>query len=239
MGLDGVELVMTTEERFGIEITDEEAEAVRTVGDLIELVSGKLSVGTESTCFTRKAFYLLRRTLMRITQTPRARIRPGTAVQALPEAADSKQFWQKLQTELGARNWPELEYPGRISFAIGTASILIFAGDLWGCLRLTSFGIWTWLFGLAFALAASILFAEQLARVTASLRTEIPDSSLTVGSLANFIVNRNPDLISVSRDQWTQERIRLCVKEVISEQLGLPMERLHDDARFVQDLHLD
>jgi hypothetical protein len=157
----------------------------------------------------------------------------------LPEAADSKQFWQKLQTELGARNWPELEYPGRISFAIGTASILIFAGALWGCLRLTSFGIWTWLFGLAFALAASILFAEQLARVTASLRTEIPDSSQTVGSLANFIVNRNPDLISVSRDQWTQERIRLCVKEVISEQLGLPMERLHDDARFVQDLHLD
>jgi acyl carrier protein len=239
MGLDGVELVMATEERFGIEITDEEATAVRTVGDLIQLVTGKLAVANESTCFTRKAFYLLRRTLMRITQAPRASIRPGTAIQTLPEADDSKQFWQRLQTELGARNWPELQYPGPISFAIGTASILIFAGALWGCLRLTSFGMWTWLFGLAFALAASILFAEQVARVTASLRTEIPDSRQTVGALANLIVNRNPELIAVSREQWTQERIRLCLKEVISEQLGLPMEKLHDNARFVQDLGVD
>lgn len=40
--LDAVELVMTLEGKFSIEIPDEEAEKVKTVGDAIELVEAKL-----------------------------------------------------------------------------------------------------------------------------------------------------------------------------------------------------
>ena len=40
--LDTVELVMAFEEKFDIEIPDEDAEKMRTVGDAIEYLSGKL-----------------------------------------------------------------------------------------------------------------------------------------------------------------------------------------------------
>jgi acyl carrier protein len=40
--LDTVELVMAFEEKFDIEIPDEDAEKMRTVGDAIEYLTGKL-----------------------------------------------------------------------------------------------------------------------------------------------------------------------------------------------------
>ncbi|MCX7697976.1 MAG: acyl carrier protein [Candidatus Goldbacteria bacterium] len=41
--LDTVELVMALEEEFGIEIPDEEAEKIKTVGEAIEHIKTKLS----------------------------------------------------------------------------------------------------------------------------------------------------------------------------------------------------
>jgi acyl carrier protein len=41
--LDTVELVMALEEEFGIEIPDEEAEKIKTVGEAIEHIKAKLS----------------------------------------------------------------------------------------------------------------------------------------------------------------------------------------------------
>ncbi len=40
--LDTVELVMAFEEKFDIEIPDEDAEKMRTVGDAVEYLNGKL-----------------------------------------------------------------------------------------------------------------------------------------------------------------------------------------------------
>ena len=40
--LDVVELVMKLEEEFGIEIPDEDVDKIKTVGDAVEYISGKL-----------------------------------------------------------------------------------------------------------------------------------------------------------------------------------------------------
>jgi hypothetical protein len=44
MGLDAVEIVLRTEELFGITLADDEAGAVRTVGDFYRLICSKLHV---------------------------------------------------------------------------------------------------------------------------------------------------------------------------------------------------
>jgi len=40
--LDGAEVVMACEEEFNITITDEEGETLKTVGDLVALIQGKV-----------------------------------------------------------------------------------------------------------------------------------------------------------------------------------------------------
>jgi hypothetical protein len=44
MGLDAVEIVLRVEELFGIEISDDQAASVRTVGAFYELICAKLNV---------------------------------------------------------------------------------------------------------------------------------------------------------------------------------------------------
>ena len=43
--LDTVELIMAFEEQFGMEIPDEDAEKLRTVGDAVEYINGKQQKG--------------------------------------------------------------------------------------------------------------------------------------------------------------------------------------------------
>lgn len=44
MGLDGVEIILRVEDLYGIEIGDDEAAAVRTIGSFYELICSKLGV---------------------------------------------------------------------------------------------------------------------------------------------------------------------------------------------------
>ncbi len=48
MGLDGVELVMAVEDRFGVKLPDSECSHVRTVADLAALVIAKLPRAAET-----------------------------------------------------------------------------------------------------------------------------------------------------------------------------------------------
>lgn len=61
MGLDGVEILMAAEEKFGITICDEEAQNIRTVGDMYELVMSKVTLAGDSSCLSQRAFHRLRR----------------------------------------------------------------------------------------------------------------------------------------------------------------------------------
>ena len=61
MGLDAVEIVLRTEEFFVITIQDEEAAAVRTVGDFYLLICAKLDVLPLLTPITLQRFQSLQR----------------------------------------------------------------------------------------------------------------------------------------------------------------------------------
>jgi hypothetical protein len=55
MGLDTVELIMEVEEAFDIKIPDEDAEKLRTIGDLHHYIANKLQL-VSGPCLSSAAF---------------------------------------------------------------------------------------------------------------------------------------------------------------------------------------
>lgn len=61
MGLDGVEIIIETEETFGIDIPNEVVERIETPGDLIDYVASSVDMTAVDECLTQQFFYRLRR----------------------------------------------------------------------------------------------------------------------------------------------------------------------------------
>ena len=63
MSLDTVELIIATEEKFGIEIPDLEAENISTVQGLADTVAQKLPLKKSNRCLSQATFYRIRQGL--------------------------------------------------------------------------------------------------------------------------------------------------------------------------------
>ncbi len=94
MGLDAVELVMAVEEKFGISITDEEATKTLTVGDLKQLIRGKLDVADADGCLTQRAFHLIRKNATAEFDILRRNLRPDTPLETVVPQSARRESWQ-------------------------------------------------------------------------------------------------------------------------------------------------
>lgn len=89
MGLDGVELIMAVEEKFGISISDDEAQRMLTVGDMKRLVQAKLDVTDSAGCLTQRAFHVIRKNMIAEFGVPRRGLRPDTHLETVIPSAKS------------------------------------------------------------------------------------------------------------------------------------------------------
>ncbi len=114
MGLDSVELVMAVEEKFAISIPDEEAQDIRTVGDMFQCVTSKLTIADRSSCLTQKAFHLLRRRAKELFNVPRNQFRLDAELDLIVPKRSRRENWRKFQLAVGATKWPKLalSWPG-------------------------------------------------------------------------------------------------------------------------------
>lgn len=110
MGLDIVELMVRVEEEFRIEIEDEEASYISTVGQLHTLILDKTGVLKPSRCVSSTTFYQLRRALVDLAIAPRQSIAPATPIAALLPASKRRQGWKEW-SEKAQLNLPALEKP--------------------------------------------------------------------------------------------------------------------------------
>ncbi len=105
MGLDGVELVMAIEAEFAVEIPDEEAEHMITVGSVFEWLKKQVATGDPVECLTQKIFYKLRTALMDNYRLARKDITPDTKLSAIVPIKEMDESWPFLQLFI------ELELP--------------------------------------------------------------------------------------------------------------------------------
>lgn len=82
MGLDTVELVMAIEDSFDVQIPDEQAEKIRTVGDAYEfIIAAKQANQTpRDVCLSAATFYRIRRSLCPLINVGFPRTPPETHV---------------------------------------------------------------------------------------------------------------------------------------------------------------
>jgi hypothetical protein len=106
MGLEGMDLLLCLEDRFGICLNDGEALSVQTVGQLHALVMGKLKERRSRTCLSSAVFYRVRRVLSAEIGVPRRHVRLDTSTEFLLPEEVRPRAWQHLGTAL------ELQLPG-------------------------------------------------------------------------------------------------------------------------------
>ena len=126
LGPDLAAMVMEIEQKFGVTIPDEEAEKIRTMGQLYDFVLARVARGQPQVCVTSAAFYRLRRALGEVCRVPRERVRLGALLEDLVPFHDRPRYWQELQTPLSNPHLPRLRRPAWLAKRIEAASLVPF-----------------------------------------------------------------------------------------------------------------
>lgn len=230
MGLDFIELVLAVEETFGIDLPDDEAGEVGTVGDLEALVLSKLGRASSDRCLTSAAFYRVRRAMVDVLWCSRAEIRPSTVLAYVLPESDRRAKWEALR-EAMTLQLPDLKHSRSVVsmlLAVGVAGAVV-AGSLVDAGTAVMTG---WVL-LGFGAGALLLHA------TPSLALKFPGDSVTVGDLSRTVLAVNYAQLSAELGGWNEHEVRRLVRELIVQQFGVAPEQLAHDARFVEDLRLD
>ncbi len=219
MGLDGLELVMTFEEGFGVTISDAEAEVCLTPRAVIDLIHGKLRASDERVCVSQRAFYLLRKGLKQTLGVSRRSVTLGADVRSFAKGRSEREVWDDLKSSTQARSWPALARPGWMVGALWLVSVGTFCG-------LNA------VVGWILAAVCAALVAVAATRCTQRFRSRIPARYSQVRKLVPFAVTS--DAIA-----WTRDQVASLVAKLVIEQLGLREGQYREDAHFVKDLGLD
>jgi len=106
VGLEGVVIIVETEDLFGIEITNDEAKSCFTPDDLIRLVASKIATSTPEHCLSQKAFYTIRRALREIVPRLDTDLRLATALSEVTSKEGWPELWQAIRASVGSQDWP-------------------------------------------------------------------------------------------------------------------------------------
>ena len=230
MGLDSVELLMAFEESFGVNLADGKAAKVVTPGMVSDLICAKLKLTDEKTCQTQRAFYLLRRALVKGFQKQRDEIVPNTPMRLLFPASDCTSWWGDLKKSVDARSWPLLTRPRWMVQGISWVSLLTLVFVTVRVYDGTDFQGAFVAIGIGFVVAILVLAALALA--TRPFARALPARIRLVKDLVPFAATSN----SIC---WTREEIAATVKEIVMEQLGLKESQYSENANFVNDLGME
>lgn len=209
-GPDAEDLISALETRFGIVVADDEAEAIRTPAQLVDLIMTKVESLESSDCLSQRAFHLIRRAAMRSFHLQREAVSPTRKLDDIVPRKLRYARWKGFGTNVGANRWPELKR-SRTTFVI--LALLAAAGFAFASARLSVTGV----LNLIASSAMTMAFTFTLAWITRPLKRTFPVTCLTVGDLVDWIVAENPQLIRHKPKDWTRERVSAAVRRLIVE----------------------
>ena len=126
MGLDGVEIIMRTEEAFGIEIPDKIAQQILTPAALVDFVASNVALKPTEECLSQQLFYRLRRGFRSQVKALSSTFDLNTPLKEILHKEQWPQVWQAIRAEVGQPEWPvSVPWPGLLSGGPTTVRELI------------------------------------------------------------------------------------------------------------------
>lgn len=126
MGLDGVEIVMRTEEAFGIEIPNEVAARLLTPAALVDYVAANVPLKETDECLSQQMFYRLRRGFRSQLKALSSTFELDTPLKEILHKDQWPQAWAAIRAEVGEPEWPvSIRWPGLLSDGPKTVRELI------------------------------------------------------------------------------------------------------------------
>lgn len=227
MGLDSVELVIEVEERFDVTISDEEAGAIRTVGDLLELVDQRVKRRQSTTCLSLGWFLKLRSTTRDAASDPALRIRTGDKLIEVLTGRQRSDLWDRLSKQFDT-SLPFLRRPKVFGVTFG---MLALAWLIVGFVGVAN-GSYSAL--LSYLACGGGLLVVFLA--TEPLRTYPPLGYETFGEITRRLVGL--EALTVGFPAGDRSLLLEELASIVSEQLGVERDEVVPEARFVEDLNI-
>lgn len=230
---------MEVEEQFGVAVTDDEAEKLRTPGDLYQLIKDKGAIGdVKTSCIPRRVFRKLAEALTQIETDRTTRLRPSTAMPQALGGCKPPQAWPELE-KLTEWKMAPLRRPRRltrtliVSYCVITLGLFIYLVarlsahglDFLEAVMLIGFGTLTMGGGLAVLLE----LATRWARVASPAETLM--------QLSRQVMAKNSAKIFADHgSMWAERAGGKKIQKIVAEALGVEIDEVTADARFVQDL---
>jgi acyl carrier protein len=235
MGLDGVELVMEVEDEFDIRIADEEAEVIRTVGDLTRTVQRKLGIeprlsdgDSDRFCLPAAAFFRLRRAWAGRPEVAGLRLRPSTPLASLSVGFGQgrRRLW-RLARRAGVRLPP-------LVVRAGAAEVLA----LVAVVGLAGFAAWVAavsLMPVQLVLGLLVVVGVGVGWLAEALLHKSPPSIVTIGDALRAC--EQPCIRPAGESGLSD--LELKIIKIVGEQLGYDPAIITLESRFVEDLDMD
>lgn len=229
MGLDFVEFVLTCEEQFGVQISDDEVLNCETPRILGDTIFAKLQRTEEGKCQTQRAFYLLRRAFLSTAQGTRESISPATPLRELIPKGGRGTHWDRLRQAVRARRWPELCRPTWLFVLLLFPPVLVSAATAYIA---STIGPFAAVLGVFAAVPVLLSCAISEAALTRPLRTHVPSHLKCIRDLV-------PYALTSDELKWTRGQVSQLVRQIVIKQLGVPEAKYHEDLHFFRDLRID
>jgi len=232
MGLDTVELVMDVEESFGIEIPDDDAQQIVTVGDLFEFVKSRIDLAPAGTCLTAATFYDIRRAFQE--SGVNQRFGPSTTLAEITPHKRRRSFWADLSS-IANLIFPNLVRP---SWIVGLNVVITFAVSLLTALIASGQDVNGAVF--AMTLIGCLVFVGWItAMLTRPFATKFAPDFTTFRGLSERVLALNASTQQNEHGPMGPNDIWVILRELIVNQLGVDPDEVTPAASFVKDLGCD
>jgi acyl carrier protein len=225
MGLDMVELILTVEEEFDIDLPDRDMEKICTPRDLANYIHRQYQQYDKEKCSSQVGFYKIRKLFMEHFKFERHTLHPDTKLQDLFKNDVKKNWKQLLQLFDHKLYYKKLGFTPFFKRIILLLSILI-SLSFWCCYEdFKVENLLHLLFVFPFSYVAIYFLLNPI------YATIIPDSYTTLASLIKFSGETNKHTYYKEFDTILEKVIEISI-----EQLGLSPSDITPDSKYVEDL---